>query len=458
VAYGMPRPTSIKDENRCPLFDDDALDQAIAWRGGRGIARRALLADAERLAASLPAGQPIANASIDRYNLLVAVVAGLSRGLNTLLPPDSSRSGLAALGQKYKNLVCLTDQPIDAIDIETRVVWFDGRASDRPGCIPAIQPSAPAVTLFTSGTTGEPIPTTRNWTWLTTTARHYQSGLNIGHLRNLNILATVPSQHAYGLEGAIMLPLCTDAAVHATMPLFPRDIAASLNEMADPRALLTTPFHLRVLLESRIRMPELAVIISAAAHLPTEVAAQAEARYGVPVMEIYGCTEVGLIASRRTVCDTVWTLPDDLRLQIDGVRARIVAPHLGGAVELTDAIEQLSEDTFRMHGRTSEIVKIAGKRASLSGLNSALTSIDGIDDGIFVLWPDDRHATNRRLIAFVVVPERDLDEIRRDLRTVIPAPFLPRRLIRVPTIPRNATGKVRRKDLVAMAQKASSSR
>jgi acyl-coenzyme A synthetase/AMP-(fatty) acid ligase len=100
-------------------------------------------------------------------------------------------------------------------------------------------------------------------------------------------------------------------------------------------------------------------------------------------------------------------------------------------------------------------VKVAGKRASLSGLNATLKSIEGVIDGVFLPPGDDEGtAAQQRLMACVVAQQSDFDEIRRVLRSRVASTFMPRPLLRVERIPRNGTGKVRYAELRALARSA----
>jgi acyl-coenzyme A synthetase/AMP-(fatty) acid ligase len=102
----------------------------------------------------------------------------------------------------------------------------------------------------------------------------------------------------------------------------------------------------------------------------------------------------------------------------------------------------MDECRFRLLGRKSDMIKLAGKRASLAGLNRVLNDIAGVTDGVFLLAEDAEHKPVARLTAFVVAPERTTDEILAALRQRIEAAFLPRRIVKVDRLPRNSYGKL----------------
>jgi hypothetical protein len=61
----------------------------------------------------------------------------------------------------------------------------------------------------------------------------------------VNIVATVPPQHSYGFESSVLLALLGGAAFDSGRPFYPADIVAALERLPRPRALVTTPFHLK---------------------------------------------------------------------------------------------------------------------------------------------------------------------------------------------------------------------
>jgi acyl-coenzyme A synthetase/AMP-(fatty) acid ligase len=121
---------------------------------------------------------------------------------------------------------------------------------------------------------------------------------------------------------------------------------------------------------------------------------------------------------------------------------------------LGDIIEMRGTDTrFLLHGRTADMVNIAGKRNSIGYLNHQLTSIAGVADGAFFL-PDEVEPDGvTRLMAFAVAPTLTTAAILAALRERIDPAFMPRPLLRVESLPRQLTGKLPREALSALAAK-----
>jgi len=254
----------------------------------------------------------------------------------------------------------------------------------------------------------------------------------------------------FGMELSVLLPLRSRAAIHDSQPLLPADIAAALAGMPAPRVLVTTPFHLRALHESGVALPALAAVVTATAPLSTELAAAVEARFATQVIELFGSTETCVIAQRRTALGEAWSLYDAVELhpQPDGTLAS--AAHFAEPTVLQDIVELLPGRRFNLCGRNSDLLEIAGKRASLADLTRRLLAIDGVLDGVvFQLDAESDCAGVRRIAALVVAPDLDEAQILDALRATIDPAFLPRPLRRVDALPRNATGKLPRAALLA---------
>lgn len=270
----------------------------------------------------------------------------------------------------------------------------------------------------------------------------------------MTVIATVPSGHSYGYETTIAPQLFGGAATEASRPLFPADVRAVLAKTPAPRCLVTTPVHLRALVLSSTEFPPVDLIMCATAPLSPDLARQAEQRLGARILEIYGCTESGFVATRWPVGETDWHVRDDMQLRPENGRHVVHAAFLARPVPLADVIEMTGGNRFQLMGRSADIVNIAGKKASLSGLSRTLLEIAGVRDGI-IFVPDGGNGSEvQRLTALVVATGTTQDEIRQQLRQRIDPAFVPRQIILVPELPRNATGKLPMEQLRAMAARA----
>jgi acyl-coenzyme A synthetase/AMP-(fatty) acid ligase len=121
---------------------------------------------------------------------------------------------------------------------------------------------------------------------------------------------------------------------------------------------------------------------------------------------------------------------------------------VAGALRLADRITIRNDRSFVLHGRANDLIKVAGKRASLGALNAELTQIDGVLDGAFYM-PGLVQTGGERLAAVAVAPGQTVSSILAELRKRIDPAFLPRPLRLVDALPRNEMGKLRRDSLRA---------
>ncbi|WP_326542465.1 AMP-binding protein [Pseudorhodoferax sp.] len=434
---------------QAPLIFGADLDAPIAWRGGAPIARRRYLADVQALAARLPAEGAMLNLSGDRYRFAVGLGAAMLRGQPNLMPPNHQRDTVARLHSLFPQAYALVDA--EGGEVALPQLRYADAAAPADGPAPVLPRAQLAAHVLTSGSTGQPVPHPKLWGPLVdcTVAGAQRLAEHLGRpdLQGLGLVATVPPQHMYGFESTVLLALLGGAAFDAERPFYPADIAAALARLPRPRMLVTTPFHLRTLLEAGIALPVVDLVLSATAPLSPQLAARAEAALQGQLVEIYGCTEAGQVATRRTTDGPEWRTYPGLALSGDGELSQVLGGHVVVPTPLADILEVLEPSRFRLLGRSNDLINIAGKRNSLAHLNFHLNSTPGVADGAFWLPDDAADGAVARLVAFVVAPGLPQDALREavlaSLRPRVDPVFLPRRIVAVPALPREpSTGKL----------------
>ena len=462
VIQSQPAPAATTTALQ-PLARGDG-SRAIAFDAHGEVALDTFFSHVRGLAAQLPDASHAINLCEDRYRFLVAFCAVALRGQTTLLPPSRTRAAIDDVRALHPGSYCLGDGEPCGCEHEhlaplPHYVRMPDELPQRDGVRPEIDDDALVAIGFTSGSTGAPKPNTKTWgSFRTSTAQ------NLAALAGLwpddaiaHVVATVPPQHMYGMEMSVLLPLLGNVAVHGVRPFFPQDVAQALHEANAPRLLVTTPVHLRALVESGVVLPPLAGIVTATAPLSRELAEAAETAFGCEVREVFGSTETCVIARRRTACEDAWTPLPGVRVSPQPDGTLVQAAHLPQAVILADLMELVDNGRdgngrFLLRGRQSDLLEIAGKRASLGDLTRRLLAIPGVEDGVvFQLDGADRNGV-QRIAALVVAPGLSEAGILQALRGSIDPVFLPRRLHRVETLPRNDSGKLPRAALLQLLQ------
>jgi acyl-coenzyme A synthetase/AMP-(fatty) acid ligase len=427
-----------------PLFAPADATRPIAWRDGRQIFLGEFARDVAAIARTLPAGAAMIDLCEDRYRFLTAYAAALSVGHAALLPPTRAEHVVQEIEAAHRGSYRYEDE---AVDTALAVAKIDGSIELR---IPAAQI---AMIGFTSGSTGRPQSYPKNWRSVigssTCNARAIRTALGVASDAPVWLLATVPPQHTYGMEFSVLLPLIAGMAVHAARPLFPADIARALDELPAPRVLVSTPVHLRALVESPQQFPRAALIVSATAPLDRELAQAVEAKLGGRLLEIFGSTETCAFASRRTALEDLWRLHDDVRLEPTTQGTLVAAPWHPQPILLQDHVELSGPSEFRVRGRNADLIEVAGKRASLADLTRRLLALDGVQDAVVFQPGEASVATIRRVAALVVAPGLTAAQIQQHLAGSIDPAFIPRPLILVDALPRNELGKLPREALLS---------
>jgi acyl-coenzyme A synthetase/AMP-(fatty) acid ligase len=432
--------------------------EPVAFWRNQMVDRESCLAHIYQLAVTLPPAPFAINLCNDRYVFMVALAATMLRGQITLLPPGRAPKLIEELAADYAGSYCLVDAATDITGVSQHGVTLDeSRTASDAQAIPEIAADAIAAIVFTSGSTGRPNPNPKRWGDLV-------NGLELARRRfgfqgegKGMILATIPPQHMYGLEVSVVLPLVAGMCIHAGHPFFPDDVRQAIMALPEPCTLFTTPTHLRACVESGLQWPHLSRIVSATAPLSVELAKRAEEMFSCHVMEIYGCTEAGSMATRRTVEGDLWRFYEGVASAEQDGMVYVRAAHLPDAVPLNDFIEVQSDGRFKLLGRHADLVNIAGNRASLSDLNLKLNAIEGVRDGVFILPESSADEDVWRLAALVVAPDLEKTEILAALAERVNPVFLPRPLYKVGSLPRNAMGKLPREALSQLLQQLRSS-
>jgi acyl-CoA synthetase (AMP-forming)/AMP-acid ligase II len=425
------------------LLDGFAPTDAVALQP-TPLTAAAFVAAARRLADRMPDGSSCLLLCEDRLHFAVAFAAALLKGVTCLLPPSRASGAIEQVTTRYRPAFLLTDRWDPATTLAQVVVGID--PVDPLPAIPAIASSHVAAILFTSGTTGEPRAHAKTFGSLALGAALLRD--RVGFAPRTPVIGMVPPQHMWGLEASVMLPLRSGGVIDPGMPLLRADLLDAIARYARAPWVVMTPLHVGNVAQGGGHLPGLAGGLVATSALDRGDAAAFERLAGSALIEIYGSTETGAIATRRAAIERDFVPLPGIALDAgdDGVTVR--GAHVGDAARLPDLVERVGEGRFRWVGRDGDLVKIAGKRASLAGLTHELRTVPGVVDGEYVVVSQGRRA--QRVGAVVVAPDVADESILRHLRERIDPVFLPRPLVRVAELPRNALGKASRSELARL--------
>jgi acyl-coenzyme A synthetase/AMP-(fatty) acid ligase len=433
---------------KLPLLRSANPERPVLRTEGRVVTASELMQKVAAVARELPEGRHLINLCEHRDSFLIACCAALVRGHTNLLPSSRADGVVSEVAAMNPGSYRCDDEFVRAAC---------EKVSARSGvayCAFELRGDHVAVKAYTSGSTGTPQAHTKMWRSFSRS-----SALNAMRMRECLepvygsaqpwIVATVPPQHMYGLETSVLLALLSDMAVHAGRPLFPADIAAALEEVPEPRVLVTTPVHMRAIAASGQRFPRIALVLSATAPLDAELAGQIEKQLDTTLLEMFGSTETCVIATRRTSGEQSWHVYPEVLLEPDADGVTVNAPWFAEPMRLQDVIERQPGNRFVIRGRNADMVDVAGKRASLADLTRRLLAIPGVQDAVVFQPEAAASGVVRRVAALVVAPNLTPDAITEQLAHSVDSAFIPRPLVRVAALPRNEVGKLPREELLA---------
>ena len=407
----------------------------------------------QSLAAQLPHGQHIINLCGNRYLFMVSICAAILREQINLLPPNKNQGTQQTLASRYDDVYVVHDGTVvtdgltslDISSLDLSDLYEDKTyAMDIP-----LQQLA--LISFTSGSTGESKPNLKTWETLTVSTQINRRFM-FPDEQTYHLLATVPGQHMWGLETSVLMALFSPLCVADTKPLFPKDIELQLRELPEPRAIVSAPVHLRAMMEESIDYPSVAAILCATSPLSAELAETVEQRLSGTLREVYGCSEVGSMSVRRTAATDVWRRFDGIEMkQGEQGSVNASASHLSETVTLQDKLDFVSDNQFRLVGRESDMVDIAGKRGSLAEINRLLSGFTGISDGVVIFPEQDRPVP--RLVAIIVLKaDANVESLRDYFKAHLDAAFMPRPILCVDELPREESGKLSAKRINQLYQ------
>ena len=432
-----------------PLIGHDHPEAVVAVGKAGDRSAATLCADATAVAARLPAASPgsqVLLACHDRYHFAVALLASCLKGHAVALPPNYVRATLEPLLREPTVVAGLHDGDGVGLLLPDMLPGDTGLGDFTLEPIPA---ERAFVTLYTSGSTGAPqaVPKTAAQVLgeVNTLASTFGGQLQC-------IMATVPPRHIYGLLFGVLLPLRTGARFVRETPLQP-DAIAEVSSRQGAETLVAVPAHLRAFSgRSRGSLGCLKQVFSSGAPLPAQDFATLDS-LALNVYEIFGSTETGGIA-HRSRSDQPWQPfvgvsvdagPDsELLLRSPLLDAGEPQPRV-----CEDRIELRPDGRFVHRGRADAVVKVGATRVGLRDVEARIAALPRVRD-VSVLAVDVGGARGKEIRAVVAADNWDGPGMRAALRQWLDPMAIPRRLRFVDTLPREATGKLRRQALLAL--------
>lgn len=323
--------------------------------------------------------------------LAAALVASLIVKAKPILLPQAGKSyceSIQALPERCVGQFAGFGHPVE-IPAETDADWREA---------PAL-PENPVLGFYTSGSSGEAKLLDKPLEVLEAEARYWTNRL-AGQFSY--VTGSVSHQHIYGFLFRFLLPILSGTRAANDLALSWDGLFAGA---PGDTLLVSSPAHLtRIAPDDVIGDYSASVILSSGGPLPLEAALEVHRIFGQPPIEILGSTETGGIAWRqRFEDDPAWRALEAVDIEIDREGALTVrSPFIpgGGPVQTGDVAEFLPDGRFTLKGRADLVVKVEGKRVSLTRVTDTLIAHDWIADGLALIT----ETGGRERLSAVLVP------------------------------------------------------
>ena len=334
-----------------------------------------------------------------------------------------------------------------------------------------------AVILYTSGTTGRSKGAMLSHENLASNAQalHRCWRFEDGDV----LLHALPIFHVHGLFVALHCAFL-NASTTIFLPRF--DVDAILRRLPDASVFMGVPtFYTRLLAEPRVdaeRAGGLRLFIAGSAPLLPDTFAAFRERTGHRILERYGMSEAGMIASNPYAGErrpgTVGQPLPGVELRVAGRGGEVLPAGEVGSVEVRGpnvfrgywempdkTAEDFTADGFfvtgdlgridaegylQIVGRSKDMVISGGYNVYPSEVEAVLDEVDGIKESAVIGVP---HADFGEAVVATVVaePGATIDEagMIAGLKPLLAAYKVPKRIVTVEALPRNAMGKVQKK-------------
>ena len=412
--------------------------------------RRGSLQLARAMARHAGAGQPGARWALcfdDSLLFTQALLACALGGYQAILPGHQRLAGLQALQAQFDGLLTDGELPGAALAVPQLrlplLVADDEREADGA----ALPPERLDLTLFSSGSTGEPKAIPKAWPQLEAELR-VQMALWGERLVDTRVLASVSHQHIYGLLFRILLPLALGRPFDRRSIDYPEQLALQ----TAPWALIASPAFLSRL-DPAIPAAGCRLIVSSGGPLQPGDAQQAKLLLGQLPVEIFGSSETGGIGWRqRHQVQTPWTTLPGVEVRVGPDQCLLLRSPFLPTAEWLDCADRIlmTGAGFELLGRQDRVIKLEEKRISLDEVEARLQALVEVESAAVLPLLQGQ----RQILGAVLVlseagaarwaelgPGRFLLALRQQLRPWLEPVALPRSVRRVEQMPVNAQGK-----------------
>ena len=334
---------------------------------------------------------------------------------------------------------------------------------------PNWQGNNPALLKLTSGTTAAPRAIRFGSEQLLADCEQICETMGVSDV-DLNF-GVIPISHSYGFSNLLTPLIARGVPLVLSQDRTPRAVLADIAK-TDATVFPGMPLFYQAFCEMKNipPLPKLRVCISAGAPLPIATAKKFRDKFALPIHSFYGASECGGICydreAKNEIEGFVGSPMKDVDLEMiepgaetSQVRVRSAAvgngyfpdvdeEKLGNGVFVPDDLLARHGSGFKIVGRISDVINVAGKKVNPAEIEERLLHFPGVRQAVAFGRPAGAGLRNEE-VAACVVANVDLreNELMEFCRTALSGWQVPKRIFIVDSIPTNERGKISRREL-----------
>ena len=239
------------------------------------------------------------------------------------------------------------------------------------------------------------------------------------------VIVTVPFIHIYGSLFGLFYPLHNNIDIVLKEHFLPNDL---LDLIDDYSLVITTPLYIKALnkISSKKDLNK-SIFISSTAPLLSEDAKEFKEKFNSNVIQIFGSTETGGIAYKQSD-EELWTPLKSVKISTnENNELKVNSPYVSNIIyekefkqtnyeiQTFDYVELL-DNKFKLIGRSSQILKIAGKRYSTVQIENILEKEEDISKAL-VLVNSNNNSLRGEILDITLETKKEFTT--KDIQTIL---------------------------------------
>ncbi|MAD41089.1 MAG: aconitate hydratase [Arcobacter sp.] len=239
------------------------------------------------------------------------------------------------------------------------------------------------------------------------------------------VIVTVPFIHFYGSLMGLMYPLFNDIDIILKEHFLPSDL---LDLIDDNSLVITTPLYIKSLNRvNEVKDLSKSIFLSSTAPLMPNIAKEFNEKFSSNIIQLFGSTETGGISYKYND-ESLWTPLEKVETFVNELNElKVKSPFISNIlfektfkttnseIQTFDYVE-FEDSRFKLVGRSSQILKVAGKRYSTIQIEHILEDIKDIRKAV-VFVNSNKDALRGESLEITI--ESDKEFLVKDIKQIL---------------------------------------